>query len=281
MLARRALVRGSRQRVPFEAWAAGLIRSVRHIGAHRADLRMTSTTRPRRHRLRAEPRMLDTKNRHALGSLVSPRRHHPRATRDLRAHDRSLERPPGGLPTVCRQQHPVDALRVRPYGQPRSVPIAARIRRIGRCLRRVSHRYPQPRRRLWKLVHGRRGQRRPRRLWPSRRGSADKDDVAVAADPNGRLWVLWAQKYGSRTAVYARRSNPAATVFGAPVKIVVPTGVSSVWHLAATPRRPESTCWRTWTKRPAPPPGTRSCWPGSTSRSPNRRLRPARGTRWS
>lgn len=64
-------------------------------------------------------------------------------------------------------------------------------------------------------------------------GSAVKDDVAVAADPNGRLWVLWTQKDGSRSAVYARRSNPFATVFGAPVKVFVPAGVTSIWHLAA------------------------------------------------
>jgi hypothetical protein len=64
-------------------------------------------------------------------------------------------------------------------------------------------------------------------------GSAVKDDVAVAADPKGRLWVLWTQKDGSRMVVYARRSNTGATVFGAPVKVFVPAGVSSVWRLAA------------------------------------------------
>jgi hypothetical protein len=64
-------------------------------------------------------------------------------------------------------------------------------------------------------------------------GSAVKDDVAVAADPAGRLWVLWTQNGGSRTAVYARRSNAAATVFGAPVTVLVPAGTTSVWRLVA------------------------------------------------
>jgi hypothetical protein len=64
-------------------------------------------------------------------------------------------------------------------------------------------------------------------------GSAVQGDAAVAADPVGRLWVLWAQRDGSRFAVYARRSNPFATVFGAPVKVFVPAGVGSLWHIAA------------------------------------------------
>jgi hypothetical protein len=43
-------------------------------------------------------------------------------------------------------------------------------------------------------------------------GGAAKHDVAVAADPKGRVWVVWAEKGATR--VYARRSNAGATSWG-------------------------------------------------------------------
>ena len=64
-------------------------------------------------------------------------------------------------------------------------------------------------------------------------GSAVQGDAAVAADPSGRVWVPWAQRDGARYAIYARRSNSAATVFGAPVRVFVPAGIGSLWHTAA------------------------------------------------
>jgi hypothetical protein len=43
-------------------------------------------------------------------------------------------------------------------------------------------------------------------------GGAAKHDVAVAADPKGRVWVVWAETGATR--VYARRSNVGATSWG-------------------------------------------------------------------
>jgi hypothetical protein len=57
--------------------------------------------------------------------------------------------------------------------------------------------------------------------------------VAIAADGAGRLWVAWsAGTFGSKR-VLARRSNRAATVFGAPVSAGVAKGASSVAALDA------------------------------------------------
>jgi hypothetical protein len=87
--------------------------------------------------------------------------------------------------------------------------------------------------RLWKLGTDAAGSAATSTSVAIAAGSATKDDVAVAADPTGRLWVLWTQNGGSRTVVYARRSNAAATVFGAPVTVLVPAGTTSVWRLVA------------------------------------------------
>jgi hypothetical protein len=86
--------------------------------------------------------------------------------------------------------------------------------------------------RLWKLGMDAAGNTPTSTSVAVAAGSAVKDDVAVAADPVGRLWVLWTQNGGARTAVYARRSNATATVFGAPVSVLVPAGTTSVWRLA-------------------------------------------------
>ncbi len=62
-------------------------------------------------------------------------------------------------------------------------------------------------------------------------GAAEKENVSLAATPDYRLWVLWTQKEGERVAVYARRSNTAATVFGAPVKLLAPSAADACWGL--------------------------------------------------
>jgi hypothetical protein len=67
-------------------------------------------------------------------------------------------------------------------------------------------------------------------------GSAEKTQTAIAADPKGRIWVVWSQHAGGRDRVYVRRSNVAATAFGPARYSVVPNGYPSVYHLAAVVR---------------------------------------------
>jgi hypothetical protein len=65
-------------------------------------------------------------------------------------------------------------------------------------------------------------------------GGAAKQEAAVAADPGGRIWVVWSQKSaGGRVVVYARRSDPNAAAFGAVVSIVAPKGKDAIYQLAA------------------------------------------------
>jgi hypothetical protein len=52
-------------------------------------------------------------------------------------------------------------------------------------------------------------------------GAPNKHDVAVAADPRGRVWVVWAENGVSR--VYARRSNVGATSWGRTMWVKTPT----------------------------------------------------------
>jgi hypothetical protein len=61
---------------------------------------------------------------------------------------------------------------------------------------------------------------------------SDFDHVAnLAADPEGRLWVVWAER-SSKPQVFARRSNKTATKFGPAVKISIPKGQESVYKIA-------------------------------------------------
>jgi hypothetical protein len=57
--------------------------------------------------------------------------------------------------------------------------------------------------------------------------------VSLAADPKGRLWVFWILR-GSKPAVYARRSNLAATAFGPTVKAGTPPGQQSGFKIAGS-----------------------------------------------
>jgi hypothetical protein len=52
-------------------------------------------------------------------------------------------------------------------------------------------------------------------------------DPALAAAPDGRLWVAWVERDGRRTKIVARRSNRAGTALGAPVQVVPPGGIST------------------------------------------------------
>ena len=65
------------------------------------------------------------------------------------------------------------------------------------------------------------------------KGGADHRGVTLAAAPDGRLWVLWGQRIGDRLRVFARRSNPAVSQFGAKVAIAPPPGGDQIWKLDA------------------------------------------------
>jgi hypothetical protein len=64
-------------------------------------------------------------------------------------------------------------------------------------------------------------------------GGPDKSATAVAADPNGRAWVVWTQQSSGRFTVYARRSNVGATAWGQTVSVAAPSGTGTLWQLAA------------------------------------------------
>ena len=52
--------------------------------------------------------------------------------------------------------------------------------------------------------------------------------TGIAPAPGGRLWVFWAVEQ----RLYAARTNPAATRFGAIVSLKAPKGTDNVWRLA-------------------------------------------------
>jgi hypothetical protein len=54
--------------------------------------------------------------------------------------------------------------------------------------------------------------------------------VALAAAPDGRLWVAWRTFHGAST-IHLRRSNKAATRFGAEVQVPAPKGAVEVSHI--------------------------------------------------
>jgi hypothetical protein len=55
-------------------------------------------------------------------------------------------------------------------------------------------------------------------------------EPAIAAAPDGRIWVAWLEPAGAGKRIVARRSNRAGTIFGAPVRRSAPagTGVGTV-----------------------------------------------------
>ena len=67
-------------------------------------------------------------------------------------------------------------------------------------------------------------------------GSAEKNQATVAAGADGRIWVAWSQYSGGHERVCVRRSNLAATKFGATKSYATPKGYLSVYHLAAAVR---------------------------------------------
>jgi hypothetical protein len=64
-------------------------------------------------------------------------------------------------------------------------------------------------------------------------GTSTKEHASVAADGKGRVWVLWSESSGDRDVIYAKRSNPSVTRFGAVVSVKTPSGVPYLYHLTA------------------------------------------------
>lgn len=60
--------------------------------------------------------------------------------------------------------------------------------------------------------------------------SASEHRVTLSAGPDGRLWVVWSDLNG----IYAKRSNKAATVFGATVRAGQPHGTVSIYRVDAS-----------------------------------------------
>lgn len=67
-------------------------------------------------------------------------------------------------------------------------------------------------------------------------GGAAKDETAVAAGPDGRVWVVWSERAAGRGKVVVRRSNAAVTKWGPVRSYRLPSGYRTVWHLAAAVR---------------------------------------------
>jgi hypothetical protein len=59
-------------------------------------------------------------------------------------------------------------------------------------------------------------------------------DAAIAAAPDGRLWVLWGRVTGSGVRVHARRSNPSVTAWGARVSVAAPGKSDTIWKLVGS-----------------------------------------------
>jgi hypothetical protein len=58
--------------------------------------------------------------------------------------------------------------------------------------------------------------------------------VTVAADDAGRLWAVWDDRGGVSASIHARRSNRAATVWGAEVVAKRPGGTLQAYRLDAS-----------------------------------------------
>jgi hypothetical protein len=65
-------------------------------------------------------------------------------------------------------------------------------------------------------------------------GGGEKNVIAIAADPDGRAWVVWSVSSGSRQKVYAVRSNVGGTAWGQVVSVAGPAGTASLYQLAAS-----------------------------------------------
>src|SRR5262249_46231572 len=57
----------------------------------------------------------------------------------------------------------------------------------------------------------------------------DVEDVNLASDPDGLLWVMWED--AADHSLHVVRSNDDATEFGGPVAFTGPTGTDTIWKL--------------------------------------------------
>lgn len=57
-------------------------------------------------------------------------------------------------------------------------------------------------------------------------------EVGLAAGPDGRMWAFWSEHHGAADRLYARRSNPTVTRWGATVRVPLPRHTSDVWKVA-------------------------------------------------
>ena len=73
---------------------------------------------------------------------------------------------------------------------------------------------------LWLWEHG---AGKAKKLWT---GTVRR--TSIAAGPGGRLWVMWVS---SGETIYAMRSNPSATKFGAVVRVRAPAKTETVWKI--------------------------------------------------
>jgi hypothetical protein len=70
--------------------------------------------------------------------------------------------------------------------------------------------------------------------WTVAKDGNEHPDATLATTPDGRLWSVWSEKVnGSVNVVEARRTNKAATVWGAPVMVKPPHGVGDLNHVVA------------------------------------------------
>lgn len=62
-------------------------------------------------------------------------------------------------------------------------------------------------------------------------GAKAPQEASEAVDQAGRVWVFWSSSTGDSAAIYATRSNPSVTRFGATVKVGTPKGTGSVFSV--------------------------------------------------
>jgi hypothetical protein len=76
--------------------------------------------------------------------------------------------------------------------------------------------------------------------------------ASIAAAPDGRLWVVWKTFKDGKPAVYAARSNKAATRWGASVALRSPAGASSSYRVDANATSSAAQVFATFTQGTAP-----------------------------
>jgi hypothetical protein len=110
------------------------------------------------------------------------------------------------------------------------VPVAGRTKGSGVFVAYPTG-YPSTKKvRLWKITAAK------RTTMVVAGGTAIKDQTAVAAGPDGRVWVVWSQRASGRWKIVVRRSNATVTRFGPTKAYSLPSGYRAVWHLAAAVR---------------------------------------------